>query len=83
MTRSFPAVYENGILRPLEPLNLPDKEMVTITLAVEAKEKLGGIEFATLSDDEFDRLLDELASGPTLSPLPVDFSRLDVYTDHD
>jgi predicted DNA-binding antitoxin AbrB/MazE fold protein len=37
MTRSFPAVYENGILRPLEPLNLPDKEMVTITLAVEAK----------------------------------------------
>ena len=33
MTRTVQAVYENGVLRPLEPLNLPDKERVTVTVA--------------------------------------------------
>ncbi|HEX7448663.1 MAG TPA: hypothetical protein VF306_14020 [Pirellulales bacterium] len=33
--------------------------------------------------DEFDRLLDELASGPALPRLPLDFSRADIYADHD
>jgi hypothetical protein len=38
-----------------------------------------------LTDTEFDRLLDELSPGPglRLSPLPVDFSRADIYSDHD
>jgi hypothetical protein len=36
-----------------------------------------------LSDDEFNRLLDELAEGPALPPLPADFSRSDLYADHD
>lgn len=34
--------------------------------------------------EEFDRLLDELSEGlPALPLLPADFSRADVYTDHD
>jgi hypothetical protein len=36
-----------------------------------------------LADEEWDRLLDELAAGPTLPHLPPDFSRADVYADHD
>jgi hypothetical protein len=36
-----------------------------------------------LNDSEFDRLLDELSAGPRLPHLPVDFSRADVYSDHD
>jgi hypothetical protein len=37
-----------------------------------------------LSDEEFDRLLDELSEGlPSLPPLPADFSRADIYADHD
>jgi hypothetical protein len=36
-----------------------------------------------VSDSEFDRLLDELSSGPRLPHLPVDFSRADIYSDHD
>ncbi|HQU42299.1 MAG TPA: hypothetical protein PK867_05780 [Pirellulales bacterium] len=33
--------------------------------------------------EEFDRLLDELSSGPALPHLPADFSRADIYADHD
>ena len=32
---------------------------------------------------EFHQLLDELAAGPSLPSLPVDFSRADVYEGHD
>jgi hypothetical protein len=37
----------------------------------------------SLSDAEFDRLLDELSTGPRLAHLPDDFSRADIYADHD
>ncbi len=38
----------------------------------------------SLSLEEFDRLLDELSEGlPPLPPLPADFSRADIYEDHD
>lgn len=34
--------------------------------------------------EELDRLLDEVSEGlPSLPPLPADFSRADVYADHD
>jgi hypothetical protein len=32
---------------------------------------------------EFERLLNELAAGPPLPVLPADFSRADIYDDHD
>lgn len=35
------------------------------------------------SDTEFFRLLDELASDEDLPALPADFSRADIYADHD
>jgi hypothetical protein len=36
------------------------------------------------SFDEFDRLLDELSESTEAFPsLPVDFSRHDIYADHD
>jgi hypothetical protein len=35
------------------------------------------------SYDEFVRLLEELAAGPRLPHLPPDFSREDIYDDHD
>ena len=37
----------------------------------------------TLSDEAFDVLLDDLAAGPELPRLPADFSRADIYADHD
>ena len=35
-----------------------------------------------MSLDEFDRVLDDLCAKPT-APLPSDFSRADIYVDHD
>ncbi len=32
MTTRVQAVYENGVLRPLEPLNLAENERVSVTL---------------------------------------------------
>jgi hypothetical protein len=35
------------------------------------------------SPEELDRLLDELSSAPPGKVLPADFSRADIYDDHD
>jgi predicted DNA-binding antitoxin AbrB/MazE fold protein len=35
MNRTLQAVYEKGILRPLEPLNLRDQQVVTLSIADE------------------------------------------------
>lgn len=36
-----------------------------------------------LTDEEFEQNLREIASGPVGKPLPMDFSRADIYDDHD
>jgi plasmid stability protein len=41
------------------------------------------VQAPALSDDEFELLLDVLASGPALPHLPADFSRSDIYDGHD
>jgi predicted DNA-binding antitoxin AbrB/MazE fold protein len=35
MTKTIHAIYENGVLRPIEPLDLPDRTEVEIQLRVE------------------------------------------------
>jgi predicted DNA-binding antitoxin AbrB/MazE fold protein len=32
MKQKIDAIYENGVLQPLEPLNLPDHERVSVTV---------------------------------------------------
>jgi hypothetical protein len=32
MTRSISAIVDHGLLRPLEPLGLPEHELVTVTI---------------------------------------------------
>jgi predicted DNA-binding antitoxin AbrB/MazE fold protein len=36
MTKTIHAIYENGVFRPVEPVNLPDHTAVEIELRVEA-----------------------------------------------
>ncbi len=38
MTRQIEAVYENGVLRPLEPLPLAEHDRVTLTVTTPSKE---------------------------------------------
>jgi hypothetical protein len=35
MTKNLQAIYENGVLRPLEPLELPDRKLVTVAICDE------------------------------------------------
>lgn len=35
MTKQVEAVYENGVLRPLEPLSLEEHQRVTVTVSAE------------------------------------------------
>ena len=39
MKQTVTAIYENGLLRPLQPLNLPDQERVSVTVNSAAGEQ--------------------------------------------
>lgn len=82
MSRSFQAIYENGALYPVESINLPEKKVLTVTIA-EVDQIPNSTPLQPVSEEEFERLLEELASGPAIPPIPPDFSRKDIYTDHD
>jgi len=87
MRRSIQAIYEHGLLRPLEPLNLCENQQITLTIEGASQEENGPLlqngSDLVVTNGEFEQLLDELASGPALPPLPADFSRADIYSDHD
>ena len=38
MIKTFPAVYENGVLRPLEPLALSERQRVSVSISDPADE---------------------------------------------
>jgi predicted DNA-binding antitoxin AbrB/MazE fold protein len=87
MSPEIDAIYENGVFKPLVPLSLPDKAHVRIRVSSsalpsadrDAIEAENGVK--AISPSDFDAQLDELLfDGPSL---PADFSRADIYADHD
>jgi predicted DNA-binding antitoxin AbrB/MazE fold protein len=81
------ATYENGILRPSEPLNLPNATPVHVTIVAQSniltEDNDEDILPAgpTLTFEEFQRIMKE---GTICAPsLPLDFDRDDIYSDHD
>jgi predicted DNA-binding antitoxin AbrB/MazE fold protein len=88
MTSEIDAIYENGVFKPLVPLSLPDKAQVRLTVSSSADANVhrDAIDRETAPTangayDGFDAELDELLfDGPSL---PADFSRADIYADHD
>jgi hypothetical protein len=85
VTISLPAVTEE-LLRSRAATS--GKDVSTLILeAVEEKfaPSNGAALVQSQSPEEFDRLLDEFfeANPETLPGLPVDFSRADIYVDHD
>jgi predicted DNA-binding antitoxin AbrB/MazE fold protein len=81
------ATYENGILRPSGPLDLPDRSQVHVTivpqqeLAFEEPEEEVMPEPPLLTVEEFRRILSK--GTVRAGTLPVDFDRDDIYSDHD
>jgi len=82
------ATYENGVLRPSEPLNLPHRTPVHVTV-VPQYELLGDEvaadeilpEGPAITVEGFRRIMSDctLRAGT----LPVDFDRDDIDSDHD
>jgi len=81
MSQEFQAIYEHGILRLDVPLPLADQTRVTGIVSNVESAAAQPIVANSLSLEEFERRFDELALD--VPPLPADFSRADVYLDHD
>jgi len=58
MTRKVPAVYEQGVLKPLEPLALPEGQRVTVTVEP-VEEQLSPDEILDLAHQVYEGLSDE------------------------
>lgn len=87
MSEPIDAIFDHGVLKPLVPLDLPDQAHVKVTVdrGNSAAAAPGGRPNATVRESEaggdFDAELDALLfDGPSLPP---DFSRADIYADHD
>jgi hypothetical protein len=77
MTGTIRAVYVNGVLRPLQPLDIPENEPVIVTIACDGQASLAPLACASdpfVSYEGFDPLLDELSTALTLPHLPIDYS---------
>lgn len=80
------AVYENGVFKPTEPVALP--EACEVEFEPRIVTPAGGPTPTFISDpnptpEEFRRILDAIAALPPTKVLPPDFSRDDIYNDHD
>jgi hypothetical protein len=82
MSQEFQATYEHGILRLDVPLSLPKQTRVTGIVSNVESAATPSVAQKPMSDEEFERRFDELAM-PLRGTLPADFSREDIYFDHD
>ena len=61
----------------------PGRVMLTLQSTGEGEEQPRFISDPRPTQAEFERLLGALGAGPPLPVLPVDFSRADIYDDHE
>ncbi len=92
MSLEFEATYRDGVLHPETPLNLPDNTPVHVRVAPKTTEvaaiaPTAGEKILTpppsprITVEQFDEIFRKHRfSAP---PLPDDFSRADIYSDHD
>jgi predicted DNA-binding antitoxin AbrB/MazE fold protein len=67
---TVPAVFENGVLRPLTPLGLLNGQQVQVLVATELEISAESLQ-ETLSEEEYEAALDELSAGlDDVPPLP-------------
>ncbi len=81
------AVYEDGVFKPKGPVALPDACEVEfeprVVTPAGAAPTPRFISDPNPTPEEFRRILDAMASLPPTKVLPPDFSRDDIYDDHD
>jgi predicted DNA-binding antitoxin AbrB/MazE fold protein len=76
MSQQIDAIYGDGVFKPLVPPGLPDQTRVRLTVDAEP-----AAISSTTQNSDFDAELEPLLfDGPNL---PADFSRADIYADHD
>ena len=83
------ATYKAGLIHPDQPLNLPDNTPVDVTIVANTRDRgssLGDSEpqrpsSPRITVEELRALLDKYAVS--VGSLPADFSRADIYQDHD
>jgi predicted DNA-binding antitoxin AbrB/MazE fold protein len=76
MSDQIDAIFDQGVFRPLVPPALPDQARVKLTV-----ESASPADSSTAPSTDFDAELEPLLfDGPNL---PADFSRADIYSDHD
>jgi hypothetical protein len=88
MTINVHATYRDGLIYPAVPLNLPDNTPVEVTIVANDKTKSSTSEGdpPQVVSPRFtrDQLRQRIAQhGVSVGTLPVDFSRADIYSDHD
>jgi predicted DNA-binding antitoxin AbrB/MazE fold protein len=76
MSQQVDAIYDQGVFKPLVPPVLPDQTRVRLTVEAQPAKT----DLSCESDDFDDELEPLLFDGPSL---PADFSRADIYADHD
>jgi predicted DNA-binding antitoxin AbrB/MazE fold protein len=81
MSKTFHAIYEQGILKLDTALGLPEHTRVTGLVTSVDTQQIDSFQ-SDIPDDEFDRMLDEFCMTGS-NPLPSNFSRADIYSDHD
>jgi predicted DNA-binding antitoxin AbrB/MazE fold protein len=79
MTRNIQAVYEKGVLRPLEPLDLPEQQLVNVTITDEAPEPAPSYPPGFSTPEEWVRALREWAASHPRVDHFVDDSRESIY----
>lgn len=51
MPESVEAIYENGVFRPLQPVNLPEGERVQLTVAADERVNDSAADFSDIAVD--------------------------------
>lgn len=70
MLHTLTAVYEHGILRPLEPLNLPDQTRVELTLQTDTSTDIQDEDAFELANREGDESIELHEVRQRLASIP-------------
>jgi hypothetical protein len=82
MTIDIDATYRDGALHPETPLNLPENTPVRVRVVARAQNE--NVVLPPSPRFTAEELRERIAKyGVSVGTLPADFSREDIYSDHD